>query len=276
MNSPLIFTLKNQPLQKIDVSPLIPDTLQGMSIGEVKNQTLQVGNREEMVSSIFDVTGSNTQFIRFEKPEGKLDFVGKGMRKGLIEVNGNAGSYLGQDLGGGKIMVRGSVQAYAAVGQRAGTITVQGDAGDFLGGALPGDNKGMRGGIVQVMGNAGDRIGDNMRRGFILIQGNVGNYLGSRMIAGTIITMGRVGRHPGYGMRRGSILIGEALEKIPPTFMDCGSHALGFINLLFKGLKQEEAELVENIFDISRFKRVQRYSGDSAVMGKGEILVALK
>ncbi len=271
MTTSLKFILKTNPQQRIDVTPLTPDRLQGLSREEISTLSLHVGSRMETVGDLFEIQGEDPQHIRFENPQGKLDHVGKDMRQGLIEVEGDAGSYLGLGMRGGRIKVSGSVDAYAAAELKEGHILIAGNAGDFLGAALPGNRKGMRGGLVRVQGDVGDRAGDHMRRGVLLIEGGAGCYLGSRMTAGTIVALGSVGSGLGYAMNRGTLLLKHQPASMLPTFSDCGTHTLGFLPLLFKSLSLE-GEPFSRLEPV--FRRVQRYAGDVSATGRGEILVA--
>ena len=269
----LKFTLKNPARQRIDVSPLTPDTLLNKDMGEIGGLMLLNGNREVRVDELFSLEGSDLAHIIFAGATAKLDFIGKGMTQGEIKVEGDAGSYLGMHMKGGRITVQGSVDAYGACEMRGGHILVEGNAGDFLGACLPGNRKGMAGGVVLVRGDVGDRVGDHMRRGAILVEGNTGDYLGSRMTAGTIAVMGVVGRHVGFAMGRGTLLLLQAPAEIPPTFNDCGTHTLGFIPLLLKGFAEYNTPL-SDLGDA--LKRVRRYAGDMCSLGKGEILIPEK
>lgn len=145
-----------------------------------------------------------------------------------------------------------------------GSITIEGDCGDFLG-------ANMRGGSIIGYGNAGDRVGDQMRRGMILIDGNAGDYCGSRMLAGTIGVHGNVGRYTGFGMKRGTILLSKQANlhaTLHATMQDCGTHNLPFLKLLFNAIKP-----LKSTFSALDSTRVQRYGGDIACNGTGEILV---
>jgi formylmethanofuran dehydrogenase subunit C len=268
----LTFTLDTELRQRIDLSPLTPDNLAGKSPEEIGATLLQTGNRRVRTDQIFIIEGSDSTHIKIQNSVDKLDFIGKGMTQGELYVAGDAGAYAGMEMRGGKVRILGNVGAYAACEMRNGQIHVQGDAGDFLGAALPGNKKGMRGGVVIVKGNAADRVGDHMRRGAILIEGNAGSYLGSRMTAGTIAVQGSVGEHVGYAMQRGTLFLLKAPARIPATFNDCGAHTLGFLPLLLKGFQGFETQFGAVA---SPIKRVQRYAGDMAALGKGEMLVAL-
>lgn len=141
-----------------------------------------------------------------------------------------------------------------------GQITIEGDCGDFLG-------ANMRAGNIICHGNANDRIGDQMRRGLILIAGNAGDYCGSRMIAGTIGVYGNVGSNVGFAMKRGTILLTKT-PKLHATIQDCGTHTLPFLALLFKSFSTFNSP-----FNALKNLRVQRYAGDLACNGNGEILI---
>ncbi len=269
--SALTFTLQIQLRQRLDVSPLTPDRLQGLSREQIADLPLQYGNRILTAGAAFLIEGEDTGHLVFRKAQAKLDYIGRGMTCGRIEVEGDAGSYLGMQMKGGRIDITGQVDAYAACELKNGTVVIGGNAGDFLGAALPGNKKGMAGGIVLVKGNAGDRVGDHQRRGIILIEGQVGTYLGSRMTAGTIAVLGQVGDNPGYAMGRGTLLLAQPPAHIAPTFSDCGLHTLGFIPLLLKSVNHLDTRFA-HLSD--QLKRVRRYAGDRCSLGKGELLIA--
>ena len=149
---------------------------------------------------------------------------------------------------------------YIGYKMSSGQIIINGDAGDFLGAKL-------HGGSIVCRGNAGDRLGDTMRRGLILVEGNAGDYTASRVIAGTIGILGSTGVYAGYAMRRGTVLLARK-PTLHATIQDCGTHTLPFLNLLFKsfeGLSAKFSSIANN--------RVQRFAGDLASNGNGEILV---
>lgn len=265
--SALIFTLKNPPKQRIDVSPLTSNALAEKSAADIGNIELQVGNSKIKTSELFDITAGDSNDIVFDNANGKLDYIGSGMQGGKITIKGDAGSYLGFQMKKGGITVHGNVDAFAASGMADGLIHIHGNAGDFLGAAYFGERKGMKGGTVIVTGNVGERAGDQMRRGLILIEGNAGAYCASRMLAGTIGILGETGDYLGYGMRRGTLLLTRT-PKLHATIQDCGTHTLPFLSLMFKSF----AALPSKFSKIAQ-NRVQRYAGDLANDGKGEILV---
>ncbi len=268
----LTFTLiETPPAQRIDMSPLVCQKLEGLSLDQIAAIELQCGKNKMRVDELFYITGSNAQDILIADSTDKLDFIGKELNGGSIYVQGNAGAYLGMQMKSGSISVSGDAGLYVACEMKNGLIQIDGDAGDFVGGALPGNKQGMRGGTVLVKGNVGQRAGDHMRRGQILIEGNAGDYCGSRMVAGTIAVMGSVGRYTGYAMRRGTLLLWNQ-PQLPATFNDCGSHTLAFLPMLFASFKSLNSRFAESGI---AFNRVQRYGGDMAETGRGEILVRI-
>ena len=141
-----------------------------------------------------------------------------------------------------------------------GTIVVEGDCGDYLG-------ANMQGGTIIVKGSANDRLGDQMRRGLILVDGNAGDYCASRMIAGTIGVYGMLGNYVGFAMKRGTILLTKT-PKLHATMQNCGTHTLPFLALLIRAFTT-----LPTLFNTIQSHRVQRYAGDLACAGRGEILV---
>jgi formylmethanofuran dehydrogenase subunit C len=269
--SALTLTLKKRPDQRIDMSPLVCQKLEGLTPVEIGQLELPMGNRTVPVDELFKISGEDVQHIIIAGSFNKLDGIGKELDGGKITIEGDAGAYLGQSMKSGVINVQGSAGLYAGCEMKGGLIEIDDNAGDFLGAALPGNKQGMKGGTILVKGNVGERAGDHMRRGVILIEGNAGDYCGSRMVAGTIAVMGQTGRYLGYAMRRGTLLLWNK-PQLSATFNDCGSHTLAFLPILFSSFKQFNSRFADSS---AAFNRVRRYGGDMASTGKGEILLRL-
>jgi formylmethanofuran dehydrogenase subunit C len=268
---PMTFTLKTQPKQRVDMSPLVHANLTGKSLDDIAKIILQCGKLLIPVGELFDISGEDPQNIIINNSFDKLDFIGKELDGGSIRVNGDVGAYLGMHMKTGEIKVNGNVGLYAACEMKKGSLEINGNVGDFLGGALPGNKMGMKGGVIVIKGNAGERVGDHMRRGLILIEGNAGDYCGSRMTAGTIAVMGNTGRYLGYAMRRGTLLLWKKPQLLA-SFNNCGAHTLGFLPLLFNSFKSINSRFADSSV---AFNRVQRYAGDMSEMGRGEVLVKI-
>jgi formylmethanofuran dehydrogenase subunit C len=265
--SALTFTLKQNLQYSINCSALTPDNLAGKTAAEIASINLTFGKHQLLVADIFDISGSDTEQLCFNSATNKLDYIGANMTSGNITIDGDAGAYLGFGMRNGELHCKGNTAAFAACSMRGGLLKIDGNTGDFLGAGSEGLRKGMLGGTVIVKGNAGDRVGDQMRRGLILIEGNVGDYCGSRMVAGTIGVLGSTGAYTGFNMHRGTLLL-QTTPQLHVSMHDCGTHTLPFLNLLFKSFSKFDTE-----FSKLSNQRVQRFVGDTAYNGNGEILV---
>lgn len=268
--SALLFTLRETPRQRVDMSPLTPDVLRDRGAGEIGRIELVSGNQRVAAGDLFSITSGDATEIVIRGDAARLDRIGQGMSGGSITVEGDAGAHLGAGMRGGRLRVTGGAGPWAAAALAGGHIEIDGDAGDFVGGAPAGDMRGMGGGIVIVRGNVGERAGDRMRRGIIVVGGNAGGYAGSRMIAGTLAILGAaVGDYPGFGMKRGSLLLRHLPARTLPTFADCGIHDLGFMRLLARALGADSA--VKELVRLGL--RTRRLVGDAAIGGKAELLI---
>lgn len=269
--SALTLTIKTQLDQRVDMSPLVCNKLEGMRIADIAAIELRNGKRKIRVDDLFAIKGSDAQNLVIRGSFAKLDFIGKQLEGGTITVDGDVGAYLAQEMKSGTIKVQGNAGLYAACEMKNGYLEITGNTGDFLAAALPGNKQGMKGGTVLVKGSAGERAGDHMRRGILLIEGDAGDYCGSRMVAGTIAVMGQTGRYVGYAMRRGTILLWQR-PQLSASFNDCGAHTLTFLPILFASFKQLNSKFSSTT---ATFNRVQRYAGDMSELGKGELLVKI-
>ena len=264
--SPLVFTLRDAPLQRLDLAPLAPDRLVGLSESKIATIQLQTTRERVLAGDVFKIrTGEATQ-IRFEGGSERFDRIGAGMSQGEVIVDGAVGIQAGRLMQGGRLAIAGNAGPWAASGMTGGILAISGHAGDRLGGSLAGETVGMRGGVVIVRGNAGARAGDRMRRGVIIVEGKADSYVGSRMIAGTIIVGGRAGRLPGYLMNRGTIVTINGSDGLSPTFADSGVHELLATALMARYVETYSREVAATLR-----RPWRRLLGDMAVIGKGEI-----
>jgi formylmethanofuran dehydrogenase subunit C len=125
----------------------------------------------------------------------------------------------------------------------------------------------MCGGTLYVHGHAGARLADRMRRGTLVVLGDAGDFAASRMVAGTLAIAGRCGAHVAWGMRRGSVVFAGPTPSPACTFVPVRSDASVFWQLLARDLARFGGPLGE----LPR-QRVERWAGDLAVQGKGELL----
>ncbi len=264
---PFVFTLRQEPAHRVDLSGLAPDRISGRSAAEIEKIEIGTTKTSIRVGDVFKIDAGDPGVVRFEGGSSRFDLVGARLLPDhSVHVEGDVGAQLGRLAKGGRITVTGSAGAYTASGNAGALIEIGGDVGDFLAAPLAGELAGMSGGRVIVRGNAGVRAGDRLRRGVIVIEGDADEDPGSRLIAGTIVLLGAVKGRVGYLNRRGSIVLAQARDP-GPTYIDCGAHTLTYAGLFARSLKSDSPRASTVLSG-----KLRRYGGDTAVYGKGEIL----
>lgn len=262
----LTFELKSAPEERLDLSPLTPERLDGLKASEIEALAVGTTRVPLAVGDVFKIKGKGTGEIRFTGTDARCDKIGAGMTKGAIVVDGNAGAYLGAGMKNSRIEVNGNAGALAGASMTGGAIAISGDAGERAGGINVGETLGMKGGVLTVGGNAGALLGERMRRGLVIVGGDAGDYAGGRMVAGTILFKRGVGANAGFGLRRGSLIFVEEPKDLLPTFGDCGVLEFDYLRLLEHWLRANEKP-------VNLGSRARRLMGDMAVLGKGEMLI---
>lgn len=263
----LTFTLRSEPVERLDLSPLTPQALAGMDRRAIAQIRIGQSKHASIVGDVFRFSGSDPNHIVFDGGSSRFDCVAAGMTDGTVRVVGEVGSQAGRAMRGGQVAVEGDAGPHAGSGMRGGRLEILGNAGDHLGAPLAGELAGMNGGVVVVRGRAGAFAADRMRRGLIAVLKGCGDNAGSRMIAGTLIITGGAGEMPGYLMRRGSILLDRAPKRLSPSFVECGAPDSVFAMLADRHL------VAEGILRRALLGRTpRRFGGDNAVLGLGEIL----
>ena len=266
--SALRLVLRARPDQRLDLSPLTSDRLAGLDQAAIAALPLQTTRHPVTAGDIFHIHAGDPAEIVIEGGSDRFDRVGQAMRSGSLTVRGDVGQQAGRLLAGGTLLIEGSAGGWAASGQRGGMLEITGDVGGFLGGPLAGERTGMRGGIVVVHGNAAQRAADRLRRGVVIIEGDTGPYAGSGLIAGTLIICGKAGTLPGILMRRGTIVLGKPSD-LAPSFVTANHVDLVFTRLLSRAVATFSPKAATCVQAATT-----RYSGDMAVLGKGELFVS--
>lgn len=266
----LTFRKREEPGERLDLSPLVPARLAGLSEKDIAALPVGTSRMGLRVGDVFDIAMGDAGEIRFEGGSHRFDRIGEAMETGEIIVEGDAGVRLGRMLAGGRISVSGSVGAHAGSAMSGGVIRISGDAGERLGGPLAGEMMGLKGGTITVGGNVGARAGDRMRRGVIFVKGNAGSDLASRMIAGTIVVGGMAAATPGRLMKRGTLFLCGGAESFAPTFVDNGPADLLILKVMADAFAK--GEVGEVPFHGAPMRRL---GGDTAVLGLGEVFLPL-
>jgi formylmethanofuran dehydrogenase subunit C len=226
------------------------------------------GKRQCRLDEFFAVEGEASGEIAIHGDAGKVKWLGKGMTRGRITIEGNAGMHLGSGMKGGSIEVSGNGSDWVGAEMSGGFIRIRGNAGGQIGAAYRGSMTGMIGGTILVGGSAGLEIGMRMRRGVIVIGGLARDFVGLQMKGGTIVLLSGAEIRTGAWMVRGTII---SLKPIPllPTFAFACAYDPTFLQLYSRLLQQHGVTLPQG-GDRGSYLR---YTGDSSVPGKGEILV---
>jgi formylmethanofuran dehydrogenase subunit C len=124
----------------------------------------------------------------------------------------------------------------------------------------------MKGGAILIAGSAGLEVGMRMKRGVIVVGGPVRDFAGLQMKGGTIFLLSGAEIRTGAWMFRGTIV---SLVPIPllPTF----SYACRYQPTFLRVYAQYLSRLGVSIPQDGAYRR---YTGDTAVPGKGEILIS--
>jgi len=254
----------------IEAECISPDSFSGKSIGEVEKLEVSVGNKRKRLEEVFEVRrGSEGEGeIIIEGDIDNMKHIGARMSFGEVAIKGNVGMHLGREMKGGKIIVHGDAGDWAGAEMKGGMIRIKGNAGNLLGAAYRGSKFGMNKGVIVVEGSAGHEAGELMKRGTIAVIGNMASFAGAHMKGGSIVCFGKVGARAGGEMDRGTIVAFNGIELLP-TFKYDSTYNPTFLRLFLRELRKYDLpikqEHITGLYD--------RYSGDLAALGKGEIFI---
>jgi formylmethanofuran dehydrogenase subunit C len=261
-------TLKERPHVPLEAELLTPDVLVPLTHAEVCALPIVLGKRQRRLDDFFTVEGPGSEDVVIRGDAGRVKWIGRGMTRGRIRIDGNAGMHLGAYMKGGTIEVSGDASDWVGGEMAGGMIHIHGSAGGQLGAAYRGSLSGMKGGTILVEGSAGIELGMRMRRGVIAVRGPVKDFAGLQMKGGTIVLMGGAEIRTGAWMVRGTIVCLTPI-KLLPTFAFACAYNPTFLRLYARSLQA----MGFSIPCESRDGSYQRYTGDTSVPGKGEILV---
>ena len=264
----IVLTLKDQPSVPLEAETLCPDVILGLPPAAVSGLAVFLGKRQCRVGDFFDVDGEPGDELEIRGDARNVKWIGRGMTRGRILIDGNVGMHLGALMKGGTIEVTGNASDWIGAEMSDGMIHVRGNAGGQVGAAYRGSSSGMQNGIIIIDGGAGLEVGMRMKRGIIVVKGVARDFAGLQMKGGTIFLMGGAEIRTGAWMVRGTIV---ALTEIPmlPTFSYACAYNPAFLRLYAKHI----SALGLSIPTQPRDGAYHRYIGDSSVPGKGEILV---
>jgi formylmethanofuran dehydrogenase subunit C len=266
--SKTILTLKERPAVPLEAEVLSPDVIALLGHDEVRALPVVLGKRQHRLDDFFEVEGAGGEELEIRGDAGRVKWIGQGMTRGRVTVAGNAGMHLGAYMMGGTIEVSGDASDWVGGEMTGGLIRVRGNAGGQIGAAYRGSASGMNGGTILVEGSAGIEVGMRMKRGIIAVRGPVRDFAGLQMKGGTIVLMGGAEVRTGAWMARGTI-VALTPVRLMPTFAYACRYRPVFLRVYARHLQPLGFAIPAGDQDGA----YQRYTGDTSVPGKGEILV---
>jgi len=266
---PLTFKPHNLDSIPVSLAGVTPDALAGKTLAEIQQTPIWQGNQKLPLAELFDVAGDSAdERWQLEGDFSSVHYIAAGMRRGELQLAGNAGRHAGQGMRGGKLTITGNAGDWFGAEMRGGRIEVAGDAGDHAGAALVGSKVGMRGGEILIRGNCGTHTASAMRRGWVTVVGDCGDWPGNRMRAGSLFVFGNCGARPGAAMRRGTIALFGESPPLLPTFRHACRLRPQALGIMLRQLAVHGVEPAK-----SQSGEVELYNGDLLEGGRGEVFV---
>ena len=249
MSDAVLLTLATVPAHALVADCIAADRFAALGSREIAGLPVLHGGRAAQLGDFFRVGGERSATLRIEGDLTRVEGIGAAMASGEIFIAGGVGRDLGVQMAGGR-------------------IDVGGNAGDNAGGARPGAARGMTGGEIVIHGTAGAGAGACMRRGLVVVTGDAAEGTGRGMIAGTVVVFGKAAAGAGRFLKRGSIVAVGVIER-PATFRYACTYRPPYVPLLFRYLRARYGLAIADRHVTGQY---QRYVGDMAELGKGEIL----
>lgn len=264
----ITLTLKEQPSVPLEAEVISPDVMAGLGHDAIRALPVFLGKRQRRLDDFFEVEGEASDQVEIQGDAAKVKWIGRGMTRGRITVAGNVGMHLGAYMKGGAIEVSGNASDWVGAEMRGGLIRIRGNAGGQVGAAYRGSLAGMNEGTILIEGSAGLEVGMRMKRGIIAVKGPVRDFAGLQMKGGTIFLLSGAEIRTGAWMVRGTIVSLAPIQLLPTFAYACRYHP-AFLRLYAKHLRTLGVSLPCEVQDGA----YQRYTGDTSVPGKGEILL---
>ena len=263
----ITLTLRDQPSVPLEAESISPDVFANLSNDAIRALPVFLGKRQRRLDDFFEVEGESSDQITLRGDAAKVKWIGRGMTRGRMTIFGNAGMHLGAYMRGGVIDVTGNASDWAGAEMRGGLIHIHGNAGGQIGAAYRGSMAGMNDGTILVGGSAGLEVGMRMKRGIIVVKGPVRDFAGLQMKGGTIFLLSGAEIRTGAWMIRGTIVTLRPIRLLPTFAIACS------YNPVFLRPYAQHLRTLGVALPSARDGVYQRYTGDSSVPGKGEILI---
>src|SRR5215831_15188886 len=103
-----VLTLKERPHVPLEAEALTPDVIAGLGHDTVRALPVVLGKRQCRLDDFFNVEGPGSEELEIRGDVGRVKWIGRGMTRGRIVIEGDAGMHLGAYMKGGTIEVTGS------------------------------------------------------------------------------------------------------------------------------------------------------------------------
>jgi formylmethanofuran dehydrogenase subunit C len=144
---------------------------------------------------------------RIVSPWGRHNLAVGLTRRISVEIDGNAGYFIGGLGDGPEVVVDGFVGWSVGENLMSGTVRVRGNASECAGASA-------RGGTVVVEGDASSRAGISLKGGTVLVGGDVGHMSGFMAQAGVILVGGDAGHALGDSLYETVIYVAGSIASL--------------------------------------------------------------
>ncbi|ODS35136.1 MAG: formylmethanofuran dehydrogenase subunit C [Candidatus Altiarchaeales archaeon WOR_SM1_86-2] len=219
----IVLSPKDQPLIQIEAEVISPDAFAGKTTSEIESLKIWQGTRQFDLSEFFDVSGASGENagdtrIAIDGSVHRTKYIGQEMSGGEILVKGSAGMHAAEKMKGGKMIIEKDADSWTGTQLLGGELKIGGNAGDYLGSAFRGEWQGMKGGFIEVGGNVKSQLGSGIVGGRILVKGNAEQFPGVHMNNGLIIIEGDAERGAGAEMIGGNMVVKGKIHTLLPGF----------------------------------------------------------
>ena len=125
----ITLTLKEEPAVPLEAESLCPDVMAGLSHEAIGALPVFLGKHQRRLDDFFEVDGEASDELVIRGDASKVKWIGRGMTRGRIAIDGNAGMHLGAYMKGGTIEVSGAASDWVGAEMSGGLIRIAGNAG---------------------------------------------------------------------------------------------------------------------------------------------------
>src|SRR5258708_27032768 len=99
----ITLTLKDLPTVPLEAEVLSPDTIVPLTIAEIRALPVYLGKRQRRIDDFFSVEGEPDDELEIRGDLRRVKWVGRGLTRGRIRVDGHAGMHPGSAMKGCRI-----------------------------------------------------------------------------------------------------------------------------------------------------------------------------